>query len=354
MKANTPAKTKSAKLRTVIVDAGTVVQDDLFGEVDLISTASSGTAAAAESPPLRQIVLDTETTGIHPAEGDRVVEIGCVELVDRVLTGRSFHCYLNPDRRIDDDAVRVHGLTNGFLMDKPRFKDIAAEFLDFIKGAEIIAHNASFDTAFLNAELRRLSKNPGYTVEAWSSKITDTLKLARKLWPGKKNNLDALVKRYNITHHTRNLHGALLDAQILADVYILMSGAQFGIHLQGAGDDSAAETGIRRIERETLPAGPSGGLRVIRATPDELKAHEQMLAMMRKKLEGAPIVWDQAVVAPDSGSAPDPAPNPAPAPAQTQPPQLVKPATPVPDPVLEQTSDQASAPAAPARAFAFI
>lgn len=296
MKAAKPTKTKTAKLRTVVVEAGAVIQDDLFGEVQL--------QAAADAQPIRQVVLDTETTGINHAEGDRVIEIGCVELVDRAITGRSFHCYLNPDREIDEGAVRVHGLTNGFLMDKPRFRDVVVEFLAFIKDAEIIAHNAPFDTAFLNAELRRLSKDPSYTVEAWTSKITDTLKLARKLWPGKKNSLDALVKRYNVTHHTRDFHGALLDAQILADVYLLMSGAQYGIHLQLDADDDAAASGIRRIDRDEL----RGGLRVLRAKSDELEAHERMLAMMRKKLEGAPILWDQvcgtAAPTPDTESKP--------------------------------------------------
>ncbi|GIX21248.1 MAG: hypothetical protein KatS3mg121_0031 [Gammaproteobacteria bacterium] len=183
----------------------------------------------------RQVVLDTETTGLAPEEGHRIIEIGCVELVDRRLTGRTFHQYLQPDRAIDPGAVEVHGLTDDFLADKPRFGDVAEAFLDFVTGAELIIHNAPFDVGFLDAELRRWRADHPSIGEL--CRITDTLALARRLHPGQRNTLDALCKRYNVDNSERTLHGALLDAQILAEVYLAMTGGQASLALQGAGGE---------------------------------------------------------------------------------------------------------------------
>ncbi|MFO7640752.1 MAG: DNA polymerase III subunit epsilon, partial [Candidatus Competibacteraceae bacterium] len=169
----------------------------------------------------RQVVLDTETTGLDPAQGHRVIEIGCIELVNRRLTQRRFHVYLQPDRAIDEGAVRIHGLTSEFLADQPRFADIAEEFLNFVQGAELIIHNAPFDLGFLNHELRRCGR--GQTLLEQICQVEDTLIMARQRHPGQRNNLDALCKRYNIDNTQRTLHGALLDAEILAEVYLTMT-----------------------------------------------------------------------------------------------------------------------------------
>ncbi|WP_366143646.1 DNA polymerase III subunit epsilon, partial [Acidiferrobacter sp.] len=178
---------------------------------------------------MRQIVLDTETTGLEPSEGHRIIEVGAIELLNRRLTGRRFHQYLNPDREIDAAAVEIHGITNAMLEDKPRFADVAAQFLEFIEGAELLIHNAPFDVGFLNAELARAMSGgcalPVTVVEDYCT-VQDTLKLARTLHPGQKNNLDALCRRYNIDNSQRVVHGALLDAEILADVYLAMTGGQ--------------------------------------------------------------------------------------------------------------------------------
>ncbi len=233
---------------------------------------------------MRQIVLDTETTGLEPNEGHRVIEIGCVEMVNRRRTARTFHCYLNPDRDIDDGAVAVHGITREQLANSPRFGDVAQELIDFIRDAEIIIHNAPFDVGFINAELARLG-------EAWGTltdhcRITDTLAMARELHPGQRNNLDALCKRYNVDNSGRALHGALLDAEILSDVYLRMTGGQATLLLDESPSVRASET---RGVKPVLPtANPP--LRVIVATTGELEAHKARLETLQSKSNGR-CVW---------------------------------------------------------------
>ncbi len=173
---------------------------------------------------MRQIVLDTETTGLEPAEGHRIIEIGCVELVDRRLSRNNFHQYLQPDREIDQGAVEVHGITNEFLRDKPRFADIAEDFLDYVRDAELIIHNAPFDVGFLDHELSKWSEQARRIEQL--CQVIDTLTMARSLHPGQRNSLDALCKRYAVDNSKRDLHGALLDAEILADVYLAMTGGR--------------------------------------------------------------------------------------------------------------------------------
>ena len=182
---------------------------------------------------MRQIVLDTETTGLDPAQGHRIIEIGCVELEKRRLTGRHFHQYVKPDREVDEAAQEVHGISDEFLQDKPEFERVVDEFLAFVKGAELLIHNAPFDIGFLDAELARL--NPAYGRMTDYCVVTDTLVMARRKHPGQRNSLDALCKRYAVDNSQRELHGALLDAEILADVYLLMSGGQTDLGL-GADD----------------------------------------------------------------------------------------------------------------------
>jgi len=194
----------------------------------------------------RQIVLDTETTGLDPKQGHRIIEIGCVEIINRRTTDKHFHHYLQPDRKIDSGAMEVHGITDDFLKGKPRFSEIVADFINFIKGAEVIIHNADFDVRFINAELSLLK-------QAWQPfghycKVVDTLALARKRHPGQKNNLDALCKRYNVDNTKRNLHGALLDSEILADVYLAMTGGQTALlnTNENVAKSREKRTGIRR------------------------------------------------------------------------------------------------------------
>jgi DNA polymerase III subunit epsilon len=235
---------------------------------------------------MRQIVLDTETTGLEPADGHRIIEIGCVELLDRRLTGNTYHQYIQPDREIDAGAIEVHGITNEQLLDKPRFADIAGEFLEFIKGAELVIHNAPFDVGFINHELRRLVE-PAHSVEQYCS-VLDTLLLARRMHPGQRNSLDALCRRYSIDNTQRELHGALLDAEILADVYLAMTGGQVSLSLdaEGAGEtrSDGADGAICR-----LPAGRPR-LRVIRATDDEIALHEARLDAIMGMCDGN-VVW---------------------------------------------------------------
>lgn len=232
---------------------------------------------------MRQIVLDTETTGLEPGDGHRIIEIGCVELINRRLTGNTFHRYLQPDREIDPGAIEVHGITNEMLADKPRFADVARAFLDFVSGAELIIHNAPFDVGFLNHELRRLDGAWGRIDE--HCRVLDTLAMARQLHPGQKNNLDALCKRYGIDNTHRELHGALLDAEILADVYLAMTGGQTTLSLGGSqtGGAAAAPEAIRRLSGR--PA-----LRVVRASAEELAAHEQRLQAI-DKASGGKCLW---------------------------------------------------------------
>ncbi len=231
---------------------------------------------------MRQIVLDTETTGLEPEQGHRIIEIGCVEVIRRRKTGRTFHRYIRPDREVDRGALEVHGITNEFLAQQPRFEEIAEEFIEFISGAELIIHNAAFDVAFLNAELRRLPQRK--QIHQLCS-VLDTLILARQMHPGQRNSLDALCKRYSIDNSHRELHGALLDAQILLDVYLAMTGGQTALILTEASleDESVV------VEHE-MPVRPLGELKVILASDDELAAHERALAAI-DKASGKKTLW---------------------------------------------------------------
>lgn len=232
---------------------------------------------------MRQIVLDTETTGLEPKQGHRIIEIGCVELVNRRLTGRHYHQYLQPDREIDEGAIEVHGISNEFLVDKPRFADVVDDFMDFVRGAELVIHNAPFDMGFLNHELTLLGD--GREVLENHCTVLDTLSLARKMHPGQKNNLDALCKRYEVNNAHRELHGALLDAEILADVYLFMTGGQTDLLLAGKGENAQASAGeIRRLAADRAP------LRVIRAGTEEQQAHQSRLQAI-SKASGNPCLW---------------------------------------------------------------
>ena len=233
---------------------------------------------------MRQVVLDTETTGLEPEQGHRIIEIGCVELVNRRKTGRSFHRYLRPDREIDRGAHDVHGLTNEFLAQQPRFGDVVEELLEFVRGAELIIHNAAFDLAFLDAELKRL---PGVSLQMRGlCPVIDTLPLARQMHPGQRNSLDALCKRYGIDNSHRQLHGALLDAQILLDVYLAMTGGQTALIL---GETAEVRLNVV-LEPLAALARPRGVLRIVRASDDELLAHERTLATI-DKISGGKTVW---------------------------------------------------------------
>jgi len=221
---------------------------------------------------MRQIVLDTETTGLEPAEGHRIIEIGCVELVDRRLTRNNFHQYLQPDREIDQRAMQVHGITHEFLRDKPRFGDIAEDFIGYVRDAELIIHNAPFDVGFLNQELGLWRKN-AQLIEVLC-RVTDTLAMARALHPGQRNSLDALCRRYEIDNSQRDLHGALLDAEILADLYLTMSGGQVSLSLgvQGISGTRGTREEPHRLMTQRLP------LVVVRADVEESAAHQARLA----------------------------------------------------------------------------
>jgi DNA polymerase-3 subunit epsilon len=208
---------------------------------------------------MRQIVLDTETTGLAPEAGHRIIEIGCIEIHNRRITDRRYHQYLNPERDIDAGAIEVHGLTSEFLSSKPKFADVAAEFLEYIDGAELIIHNAPFDIGFLDHELARLESG-GTTTIAQHCTVFDTLPFARELHPGQRNSLDALCRRYEVDNAHRDLHGALLDAELLADVYLAMTGGQVDLQLAAdgganvaAGNDAPAATVIRRAIPVVLP-----------------------------------------------------------------------------------------------------
>lgn len=230
---------------------------------------------------MRQIVLDTETTGLDPSQGHRIIEIGCVELIDRKLTGRHYQVYLNPERDIDEGAIEVHGLTSDFLSDKPLFKDIQKEFLSFIDGAELIIHNAVFDLGFINHELNLLEDHP--PIEQRLS-VIDTLVMAREKHPGQRNNLDALCKRYDIDNSARELHGALLDAEILADLYLVMTGGQTAL-LLGAESGQNSTVG-QPVKRATIPVTE---FKVIRASAQELAEHETCLDVVQKASEC--VIW---------------------------------------------------------------
>lgn len=233
----------------------------------------------------RQVVLDTETTGLDPAQGHRVIEIGCIELLNRRQTDRRFHVYLQPDRAIDEEAMRVHGITNEFLANQGRFADIAVEFLNFVRDAELIVHNAAFDLGFLNHELKLCGRGQ-ITLEELCG-VEDTLLLARQRHPGQRNSLDALCKRYSIDNSQRTLHGALLDAEILADVYLAMTRQQGSMFDQEAASGVTVQNGDgtrRTLSRNRPP------LAVIRADTEEVAAHDQYLEMLDKS-SGGQCVW---------------------------------------------------------------
>jgi len=233
---------------------------------------------------MRQIVLDTETTGLEPTAGHRIIEIGCVELVDRRLTRNNFHQYLRPDREIDRGAVDVHGITDEFLRDKPRFADIAGDFLDYVRDSELIIHNAPFDVGFLDCELALWREDAEPIKDI--CRVTDTLVMARALHPGQRNSLDALCKRYGVDNSRRDLHGALLDAEILADVYLAMTGGQGSLSLspRETPGGNEAHPGVRRISARHAP------LRVVLAHDEELTAHRERLAAIDQASEGG-CLW---------------------------------------------------------------
>lgn len=228
---------------------------------------------------MRQIILDTETTGLDHRLGHRIIEVAGVEVVNRRLTHRHFHHYVNPDRDIDEGAQAVHGISREFLADKPRFADIADAFLDFIDGAELVIHNAPFDIGFLNAELDLLGKPP---VSKFCAKVTDTLRMARDNYPGKRNSLDALCERLEIDNSKRNLHGALLDAELLADVYLVMTRGQDGFAMVF---EESAETIAFNADSSRLKQ-----LRVLNADAEELQAHQKVLEMIQKE-SGGKCLW---------------------------------------------------------------
>jgi len=235
---------------------------------------------------MRQIVLDTETTGLEPSQGHRIIEIGCVELINRRMTENRYHQYINPEREIDDGAIEVHGITNEFLVDKPVFADVAEDFLKFIRGAELIIHNAPFDVGFLNHELQLLDSQ-AKPVDSFCS-ILDTLMMARNMHPGQKNNLDALCKRYAVDNSQRELHGALLDAEILADVYLQMTGGQTALALDGQGEGGSAAAG-GELQLRRLPGGRPA-ITVVRAAASELEMHRQRLQAIDEASGGA-CLW---------------------------------------------------------------
>ena len=228
---------------------------------------------------MRQVILDTETTGLNPATGDRIIEIGCVEMVGRRLTDRTFHHYINPERDIDAGAFAVHGLSREFLSDKPVFGNIVEQLIEFVDGAEIVIHNAAFDLGFLDNEFALLKRPPFRNL---ASKITDTLLDARQMFPGKRNSLDALCERFSISNEHRTLHGALLDAQLLAEVYLAMTRGQEDLTIDlidyTVNNDAAGQP-------KALPTN----LKLMAATPDDCKAHEQILADIAKACKKDPV-----------------------------------------------------------------
>ena len=238
---------------------------------------------------MRQVVLDTETTGLEPNDGHRVIEIGCVEVINRRITGNNLHLYLNPERDIDEGALAVHGISTEFLADKPTFDKVVDEFLAFVDGAELVIHNAPFDVGFLNHELRRLGAAYGSIEQRCG--VLDTLVMARQKHPGQKNNLDALCRRYDVENGHRELHGALLDAEILADVYLAMTGGQTRLSLGGSdGADqggSAVAEAIRRLDAQRSP------LKVVRASESEVARHSAKLQAIAGS-NGEPTLWERS------------------------------------------------------------
>ncbi|MGH8584365.1 MAG: DNA polymerase III subunit epsilon [Gammaproteobacteria bacterium] len=243
---------------------------------------------------MRQIVLDTETTGLEPAEGHRIIELGCVELLDRRITEQRFHRYLRPDRELDPGAVEVHGITLEQLKDSPRFSEVAAEFLAFVRAAEVIIHNAPFDVGFIDHELRLADGGWGRLQDHCT--VVDTLTLARELHPGQRNTLDALCKRYRVDNSQRQLHGALLDAEILAEVYLAMTGGQAELLLEGYSPRAPENTSRqRRVERRRIP--------VIVPSAAEMAEHERILATL-DHVSGGGCIWRLQAGVPRGGEGP--------------------------------------------------
>ncbi|RTE87516.1 MULTISPECIES: DNA polymerase III subunit epsilon [Gammaproteobacteria] len=234
--------------------------------------------------PSRQIILDTETTGINPKDGHRIIEIGCVEMIDRKLTGNHFHVYINPERVVEQEAINVHGITNEFLEDKPVFAQVASDFIEFIKGAELVIHNAPFDVGFLDHEFSLLSPAPGEIADF--STVFDTLVFARKQFPGQRASLDALCKRYDIDNSHRTLHGALLDAEILAEVYLFLTGGQRKLGFQGAQSESDSDDAQAIVKLDSNRPK----LKVLRASAEEDKRHQEYLEGLAKNGE---CIWSQ-------------------------------------------------------------
>lgn len=235
---------------------------------------------------MRQIVLDTETTGIDIREGNRILEIGCVELDSRQLTGNNLHLYINPERESEEGALRVHGITSEFLADKPKFADIAQQFCDYVKGAEIIIHNASFDVGFLNEEFRRVGLEP---FTNYVSNVIDSLTMARDIFPGRRNSLDALCERFEISNSHRTLHGALLDAELLADVYLAMTRGQNTLLIDE--EESQSQDGGQNAKQLM----PLADVIVVSATEDEIASHEQVLKEIDKESKGK-CLWKAEAV----------------------------------------------------------
>ncbi|KAF1029302.1 MAG: DNA polymerase III subunit epsilon [Pseudomonas sp.] len=241
---------------------------------------------------IRSIVLDTETTGMPVTDGHRIIEIGCVELMGRRLTGRHFHVYLQPDRDSDEGAIGVHGITDEFLKGKPRFSEVADEFFEFINGAQLIIHNAAFDVGFINNEFALTGQSDRADISQHCS-ILDTLMMARERHPGQRNSLDALCKRYGVDNSGRELHGALLDSEILADVYLAMTGGQTSLSLAGNGADGSGsgEDSGRPSPIQRLPADRKPGV-ILRASEEDLAEHAARLEVIAKSA-GAPALWTQ-------------------------------------------------------------
>jgi len=235
----------------------------------------------------RQIVLDTETTGLSAEGGDRIIELGCVELLNRKLTGNNLHLYFNPGRDSHEDALKVHGISNEFLKDKPKFEDVAEDILQYLQGAEIIIHNAAFDVGFLNKELE-LTGRPAF--RTYVESVTDTLAMAKELYPGKRNSLDALCDRLGVDNSGRTLHGALLDAELLADVYINLTRGQDALLIADDAQDGAGGIAVAAIDLRALV------LPVLRASEQEQAAHEDVLVQI-DKASGGKTIWRTAEVA---------------------------------------------------------
>jgi DNA polymerase III subunit epsilon len=227
---------------------------------------------------MRQIVLDTETTGLDPRQGHKIIEIGCVEMINRRLTGNNYHQYLQPDREIDEGAQAVHGISNEFLADKPRFSDIVKDFIEYVDGAELIIHNAPFDVGFLDHELKQAGAEFG-KVSTYCT-VIDTLVMARKMRPGKKNNLDILCKEYQVNNARRELHGALLDSELLAEVYLHMTGGQSDLSLES----EEVTTSANGVSVSKVLLADRKPLKIIRANDEELQAHQAMIEKMENKI----------------------------------------------------------------------